>query len=118
MSFEGFPEPEQRRSERVSVNLRARYHSSTLDLDGRVANLSRSGMFLRAEFLDDAGAEVDLELDTGKEPPLRLRGEVVWVDLRPLRSGMGIRFGELDAVALRALANLLIERRYLSSPGV
>src|SRR5262245_31182488 len=113
-----FLEPEQRRSERVTVDLRARYRSSTLDLDGRVANLSRRGMFLRADFLDDEGSEVDLELDIKGAEPLRLRGEVVWVDLRPLRSGMGIRFGDLDAQALRALANLVIERRYLQSADV
>jgi uncharacterized protein (TIGR02266 family) len=113
-----FPEPEQRRSERVAVDLRAKYRSSTLDLDGRVANLSRSGMFLLADFLDDEGAEVDLELEVHGHEPLRLRGEVVWVDLRPVRSGMGIRFGELDAQALRALANLVIERRYQQSGEV
>src|SRR5688500_10650561 len=56
-------EAEQRRAKRVSVDLRARYRSSTLDLDGRVSNLSRSGMFLRADFLDDEGSAVDLELE-------------------------------------------------------
>lgn len=109
--------PEQRRSERVPVDLRAHYRSPTLDLDGRVSNLSRSGMFLHADYLDDTGSEVDVELVVAGREPLRLRGEVVWVDARPLSAGMGIRFGELDDQVRRALANLVIERRYLDKAG-
>ena len=98
------------------MDLRAHYRSPTLDLDGRVSNLSRSGLFLHAEYLDDTGSEVDVELQVAGHEPLKLRGEVVWVDIRPLSAGMGIRFGELDARARRALANLVIERRYLDKP--
>jgi uncharacterized protein (TIGR02266 family) len=110
MPYRGILE-EQRRSQRVVVDMRARYSSSTLDLEGQVSNLSRNGMFLKSEYLDDEGSQVDVELEVAGHP-LRLRGEVAWVDLRPLRSGMGIRFAELDPEAMRTLANLVIERRY------
>jgi len=94
------------------VNLRAHYRSPTLDLDARVANLSRSGMFLRTDFLDDQGSEVDLDLELPGTEPLKLRGQVVWVDDRPLSAGMGIHFAEPGGAARLALANLVIERSY------
>lgn len=104
---------EKRRAERIQVNLRAHYRSEVLALEGRVANLSRHGMFLRADYLDDLGTTVAVDLEVpGREIRLRLSGEVVRVETTPLAAGMGIRFAVLDTWVRRELANLVIERSY------
>lgn len=104
---------EKRRGQRVLVNLQANYRSPTVVMEGRIANLSRYGLFLRSEFLDDEGSEVRIDLTLpGEEEPLRIAGEVVRVDTSPTGSGMGIRFHRLDDAIRRALANFMIERSY------
>jgi len=80
-----------------------------VSLDGHVSNLSCDGLFLRSEFLDDAGTPVDLDLELpGTECPIRLRGQVVRIDAAPLSCGMGIRFHELHAPARLQLANYML----------
>jgi uncharacterized protein (TIGR02266 family) len=107
---------EKRRAERIMVNLRAHYRSQALALEGRVANLSRHGMFLRSDYLDDLGTPVAVDLEVpGRGIRLRLAGEVVRVNTEPLSCGMGIRFSVLDTWVRRELANLVIERSYQAS---
>ena len=55
--------PEKRRAERVRVNIRAIYKSETVSLEGRVSDLSRSGLFFRSDFLDDAGTRADVVIE-------------------------------------------------------
>lgn len=107
---------EKRRAERIRVNLRAHYRSDGMALEGRVSDLSSAGLFLRAEFLDELGTTVAVDLEVpGQDLRLRLAGEVVRVDTRPLSAGMGIRFAGLETRVRRDLANLVIERSY--QPG-
>ena len=104
---------EQRTAQRIPVRLRAQYRSNGAIIDGFVDNLSRTGLFLLADLLDTPGTEALIELDLpGTAEPLRLPGEVVRVDTRPGRSGMGIRFGALADLARRPLANFIIESSY------
>ena len=104
---------EKRRAQRVLVNLEASYRSPGIALEGRVANLSRCGLFLRSEFLDDQGAQVKVGLNLpGGLGDVEIAGEVVRVDVSPMHSGMGIRFGSMSAPVRRALANFMIERSY------
>ena len=104
---------EKRRSQRVRVNIRAAYRSETVTLYGQVADLSRNGLFLRSDYLDGKGSVVQVEiLLPGQDVPLILGGEVVWVDLRPSCSGMGIQFRQLPGHARRILANFMIEQAY------
>jgi hypothetical protein len=104
---------EKRRAERIRVNLRAHYRSDGLALEGRVCDLSRNGLFLRSEYLDELGTAVAVDLEVpGQGVRLELVGEVVRVDTRPLSAGMGIRFGGLETGVCRDLANLVIERSY------
>jgi uncharacterized protein (TIGR02266 family) len=106
---------EKRRAYRIRVNLRARYRSSRASIEGWVSDLSRHGLFLRCEYLDESGGEVSLDLDLpGRNNPLSLAGEVVRVDTTPMSSGMAIRFGSLGDETRRALANFMIERSYQS----
>ena len=104
---------EKRRSHRVRVNIRVAYRSASVTLYGQVADLSRNGVFLRSDYLDGKGSAVELEiLLPGRDKALILRGEVVWVDLRPSCSGMGIQFRNVQGMARRALANFMIEQAY------
>ena len=105
--------PEKRAAQRIPVNLRAQYRSEGAMIDGIVDSLSRCGLFLRADLLDEPGAEAIVDLDLpGTAGTLRLPGEVVRVDARAGRSGMGIRFAMLPDEARRPLANFMIESSY------
>ncbi len=102
---------EKRRAHRVRVNIRATYRSQTVAMETWVADLSRNGLFVRSELLDEAGTRAAVELVVpGSDDPLHLAGEVVRVEMSPLSSGMGIRFNHLADPVRRALANLVIER--------
>ena len=93
------------------MNLPAHYRSHTVSLHGRVSDLSCDGLFLRSEFLDGAGTQVDLDLELpGTEQPIRLRGKVVRTDASPTTCGMGIRFSELHPPARLQLANYMLLR--------
>lgn len=102
---------EKRRAHRVRVSLSARYQSETVWLDGHVSDLSCDGLFLRSEFLDDAGTTVDVDLELpGTAQPIRLRGRVVRTDSSPTSCGMGIRFNQLHTPARLQLANYMLLR--------
>ena len=104
---------EKRAAQRIPVRLRARYQSNGAVIDGTVDSLSRTGLFLRADLLDTPGTEAMIVLDLpGNDAPLSLPGEVVRVDARPGKSGMGIRFGALGDGDRRPLANFMIESSY------
>lgn len=100
---------EKRKAHRIRVNLPARYRSHSVSLDAEVCSLSCDGLFLRSDFLDDAGtvADVDLELP-GHEVPVRLSGEVVRIDEKPMSCGMAIRFYNLRAPTRLRLANYML----------
>jgi len=106
---------EKRAAQRMPVRIRALYRSSGVVIDGWVDDLSRLGLFLRSDYLDTPGSEAIIDLDLpGNARPLRLSGEVVRVETRPDRSGMGIRFGSLTEDTRRPLANFMIETSYLT----
>jgi hypothetical protein len=103
---------EKRSAHRVAVRLRARFRSSGTLIEGWVVDLSRRGLFLAADFLDEPGAtgSIDVELPDGEN--LRLPAEVVRVEASQDRAGMAIRFGALTDDARRPLANFMIETSY------
>ena len=103
---------EKRSAHRIAVRLRACFRSSGAVIEGWVLDLSRRGLFLRAEFLDEPGAtgSIDLELPDGES--LRLPGEVVRVETSSDHAGMAIRFGNLSDEARRPLANFMMETSY------
>jgi uncharacterized protein (TIGR02266 family) len=105
---------EKRNAHRIAVRLRASFRSSQAVIEGWVSDLSRGGLFLQSDYLDEPGTSgtIDLELPDGE--PLRLPGEVVRVDTNPDRGGMAIRFGALSDDTRRPLANFMIESSYQS----
>ncbi len=79
---------------------------------GWVANLSRNGMFLRSEFLDEAGAEVNVSFALPDEAqPVALRGKVVRVNDGALCPGMAIRFTQVPDGVKRKLAMFMRKRQ-------
>jgi len=102
---------DQRSAHRVTVRLRASYRSSQTVIEGWVQDLSRLGLFLRADHADAAGARGTIDLELPQGAPLRLPGEVVRV-VTGGEAGMAIRFGELPDEARRPLANFMIESSF------
>jgi hypothetical protein len=108
---------ERRHTKRLSVELPARYSSSALSMAAWVANLSATGLFLRSDFLDDPGSLVDLTIDLpGKIAAVHLSGEVVRVDERPNRGGMGISIVDLPASSRDQLSKFM-KQKALRRPG-
>lgn len=102
---------ERRGATRVQVNLPAQYASDATSLQGWVANLSRNGLFLRSDYLDDPGSEVRVSFDLPGDPhPLAVCGQVVRVHDNPLCPGMAIRFTQVPEPARRKLANFMARR--------
>lgn len=108
--------PEKRSAHRIAVRLRASFRSDQAVIEGWVSDLSRLGLFLCSDYLDQPGATgtIDLELPDHLvgSTPLRLTGEIVRVETTPDRAGMGIRFDALTDDARRPLANFMIESSY------
>jgi hypothetical protein len=100
---------EKRKAHRIRVTLPVRYRSRSISVDAEACSLSCDGLFLRSDYLDDAGTVADLDLELpGAAGPVQISGEVVRTDDRPLSSGMGIRFQNLRAPARLQLANYLL----------
>jgi hypothetical protein len=100
---------DQRASARVSVRLPALCRSDGVVIDGFVEDVSRTGLFLRTPKLVAAGSPAELELEVPGGPPLCLAAEVVRVEHRPERAGMGLRI-IAGAVGSRRLANFILRQ--------
>jgi len=78
----------------------------TLALPAQVKNLSRHGLYLASEMLDNEGAEVSVSIDLpARKVSLQLAGQVV----RRGQGGMAIAFSPLGKHAQRDLANFLLQ---------
>lgn len=102
---------DQRSAHRVPVRLRASFRTQQSVIEGWVSDLSRMGLFLRANHRDAAGSRGTIDLELPQGTPLRLPGEVVRV-VTGGEPGLAIRFGELPDEARRPLANLMIESSF------
>lgn len=102
---------ERRGAHRIQVNLPARYRSDGTTLVGWVANVSRHGMFLRSQYVDARGAEVEVSFALpGDRHPVAVTGRVVRVHESSLSPGMAIRFVQLPEVARRRLSEFMRQR--------
>jgi uncharacterized protein (TIGR02266 family) len=102
---------ERRGAHRIQVNLPARYRSDGTTLVGWVANVSRHGMFLRSQYVDERGAEVEVSFALpGDRQPVAVTGRVVRVHESSLCPGMAIRFVQLPDVARRRLSEFMRQR--------
>ena len=101
------PMVEQRRANRIRVQLPARYLSSNLNLEGHVTDLSPEGLFFSSDYLDDKGETAHVWIEVPARPtPLQLHGEVRWVKDSAHGCGMGIKLQDVslsDRILLSAL---------------
>ena len=83
---------EKRQHLRVPVSLKVAYRSRGDLVRDLVTDLSPGGLFIRTSKPLDIGAEVDLEVSIADEdPPMHVRGKVVWLRKKH-GEGMGIQF--------------------------
>lgn len=103
---------EKRSAHRIAVRLRAIFRSPEAMIEGWVSDLSRLGLFLRSEYLDEPGSTCTIDLELPDGAPLKLPGEVVRVETAPGSAGMAIRFASIPDDMRRPLANFMIETSY------
>jgi len=102
---------ERRGAHRIQVNLPARYRSEGTTLVGWVANVSRNGMFLRSQYVDERGAEVEVSFALpGDGQHIAMTGTAVRVHESSLCPGMAIRFVEIPDLARRRLSEFMSRR--------
>lgn len=92
----------------VRVHARCRCHDGVV-IDGTVEDLSKSGLFLRADLSLGEGSTAELDLDVPGEETLHLAAEVVRVDA----GGMAFRFCETPS---RSLANFIMRQHQQIGP--
>ena len=69
---------ERRKLKRYVRRIEARFHSGRLRATGHVGNLSKQGLFIRTESLPQAGAPVDLTIETPSGAKVEISGRVRW----------------------------------------
>lgn len=97
---------EKRTSERVSVNLPARWHGATGSHEGRVEDLSETGCFVNTTGAVDVGETISLlvQLPSGRWLPLR--GKVAF---HHQLTGFSVSFSLLDDAERETLNELITE---------
>jgi hypothetical protein len=95
---------EKRTSERVQVNLPARWHGSSGSHEGRVEDLSVTGCFVNTTGAVDVGETVSLLIQTPARSWLPLRGRVAFYQQL---TGFSVSFSILDDKEREGLADLV-----------
>ncbi len=104
---------DKRAAVRVPVRVRAQCRVQGIVIDGLVEDVSRSGLFMRAPRIIDAGSDLDLDLDLPGEHTIHLQAQVVRIEHEP-RSGMALKFtGDLEPHR-RPLANFIMRQHATS----
>lgn len=100
---------DKREAVRIPVRVRAQCRSSGLVIDGLVEDVSRSGLFFTTLNGFRPGTAAELDLDIPGEDPLHLAVEVVRVEKREDRVGMGLRLLDRPEPS-RTLANFIMRQ--------
>lgn len=94
---------ERRGFPRYAVSIPVRFSSEMMDfnttaelVEGRVADISRGGLFVRSDFLEVSGTPVRLLFEIpSSQGILSICGHVAWIERRPPKGpGMGIRLSD------------------------
>lgn len=97
---------EKRTSERVPVNLPARWHGATGSHEGRVEDLSVTGCFVNTKAAIDVGEIVSLLIQLPSGPWLPIRGKVAFCQQL---TGFSISFSILDDKERETLNELVAQ---------
>jgi hypothetical protein len=98
---------DKREAVRVTCRVHARCRCDDgLVIDGLVEDVSKSGLFLRADLALGEGCSAELDLEVPGEPPVHLTAEVVRVDGN---GGMAFKFREQPS---RSLANFIMSQHH------
>jgi uncharacterized protein (TIGR02266 family) len=105
--------PESGLDVRVAVGADVRYEASGVERAGRVANLSRGGLYLATEPVCPVGTKVALSLRLpGFTGAIAVNGAVRWVNDRAqapeLPPGMGLEFVDTPPAALKTVATYVV----------
>ena len=92
---------ERRTEPRADVAIWVEEHTEDALYFQRATNLSLGGLWLDGTLPHPPGTRVALDLELPGQPPLRVQGEVVVH--RADKTGMGVRFVELDETRRRRL---------------
>jgi hypothetical protein len=108
--------PERRARQRHDVEFPVRFWSEllefdgTVQLEGRVADVSWEGLFVRSDYLETPGTPVRLLVDVPEQEPVPLRGTVAWIAEGPPKGpGMGIRLHGAENPMRQAVVELAAE---------
>ena len=93
---EEIPQADPRSRKRKGERINALFESAEVQGQGYLKNVSKSGVFVRADDLPRRGETVKVSFARGYGEWVRIEGEVCWttadLDLdRPVRSGFGLR---------------------------
>lgn len=102
---------ERRRHTRYRLEVPAVYTSESLTVETMALNLSRGGVFVRTQILDEVGTPCELTIMADGAPAFTFRGEVRRVVEREERDqplGLGIEFVELTGRARRWLNDTIL----------
>lgn len=103
---------------RIPCDTPAHLLGAEREIEGRVVNLSRGGLFVRSEWIPPKGVEftVEFSLPDDDKKPLAPTATAVWRQPGDDRGapGFGLRFLELDGATLNTLDGYVHERY---SPG-
>jgi uncharacterized protein (TIGR02266 family) len=102
---------DKREAVRVPVRVRAQCKCAGVVIDGLVEDVSRGGLFLRADESVGSGSVAELEVALPGEDALRLRAEVVRVEHSQQRVGMAFRFVH-EPAPNRPLANFIMRHHH------
>jgi uncharacterized protein (TIGR02266 family) len=83
---------DKRQHLRIPVALRVSYLSRGDLARDLVNDLSDGGLYVCTRKPLPIGTEVDLQVEIADDPPMHVRGKVVWLRNRGPHEGMGIQF--------------------------
>lgn len=105
--------PESGLDVRVAVGTEVQYSAAGVERTGRVANLSRGGLYLAAEPVSPFGVKLSVQLRLpGFTDPIPVSGIVRWVNdgkaVSDLPAGMGLQFVDTAPAALKVVATFVV----------
>ncbi len=108
------PAQEQRTEKRCPVALRVSYRTFNEFIDEYTKNVSRRGMFIRTKRPHAINEIAELLLHVPElSEPVRIRGEIVHVELNAAREedcGVGVKFIDIDDRSREALISFIKSR--------